>query len=218
MSAQVTSTIPEKIPLVKLEDEQVRYEGERLNYIGRVFITKYGEGQRGIWEYAKVRDPSQVYLSVALIAKDAASDQNVLIIKKEKHLSTHEGTALVGLHFELIDDAVKEYPQEAISIISAKFGIKSENLEVVTASPSAYYTDPWKSDEKVKTVVLKTSLKIDVSSLPKDETHQYFSIPLIDGVQALIDLAKKEDTAIDCDIYQLLYGLSIGIALQGLSA
>jgi hypothetical protein len=36
---------------VALEEEQVRYEGDAINYIGRVFITK--QGARGIWEYGK---------------------------------------------------------------------------------------------------------------------------------------------------------------------
>lgn len=87
-----------------------------------------------------------------------------------------------------------------MSIISKQLGLKQDELEVLTASPAAYYTDPWKSDEKVKTVVLKTNAVLDLAALPQG--CQYFAIPLLEGgVQSLIELARREDSAIDCDMY-----------------
>lgn len=202
------STIPEKIPIIKLEEETVRYDSETITYIDRVFITKQGDGTKGIWQYAKSKDPNQVYLCIALIVKDPETQQLALVVKKERQLSTHEKVAIGSFYFGKIDDRTEDYQQEAVKRASELLGI--EQLEVIDASPAAYYTDPWKSDERVKTVVIQALDPINFELL-KQEGH--FLLPLKGGVQGLIELAKKEGAAIDCDMYQLLYGLSLGFAL-----
>lgn len=114
----MSSTIPEKIPVIKLEDERIRYEGERLNYIDRVFITKRGDGTRGIWEYIKCRDLTKIHLTAALICIDSVSQSQAIIIKKEKHISTYEGTALSIPYLGMIDDAMETYGQHAVEKVS----------------------------------------------------------------------------------------------------
>ena len=58
---------------------------------------------------------------------------------------------------------------------------------------SAFYTDPWKSDEKVVTVVC-----IVEEDNVDDKEGEYW---WVDGVEQMIDKAEKENCGLDCDLY-----------------
>ena len=191
----------DKTPIVTFEEEQVRFENSEVQYIGRVFITQYGKGNRGIWEYAKSKDPKAVFLNTVLLIKDSSNKDISVIVKKELEPCTHEGKALTSFNFQTIseDDDLDTLSQAK----AREFGISE--TKVVTKSPSAYYTDPWKSDQRVMTIVLETEQNVDVQKLKEldqsEETICYFKISIKDGAQGLIDLALREECAIDCDLY-----------------
>jgi len=63
-----------KVPLVKCEPETIQHQNAEVQYIRKVFITKYGEGSRGVWEYAKSTEPDSVFLNVILVAKTESGD------------------------------------------------------------------------------------------------------------------------------------------------
>lgn len=65
------------------------------------------------------------------------------------------------------------------------------------------YSDPWKSDQKVKTVVLQASNTINLDSLPRhtDHTIKYLEVKLSDSVKELRGLAESEEAGIDADLY-----------------
>ncbi len=67
------------------------------------------------------------------------------------------------------------------------------------------------------TVILETENEVDVVKMKEqdkeEETIEYIKMSLSEGAQGLIDLSKREECAIDCDLYQLLYGLQLGSAL-----
>ena len=59
-----------------------------------------------------------------------------------------------------------------------------KQCSILSQSTSSYYTDPWKSDQRIKTVVLLTEEVIDVTKiqLEEEEALGYFTIPLREGV------------------------------------
>ena len=61
----------EKIPLVKCEEEVVQFQNEEVQYIRKVFVTNYGQGNKGVWEYCKGVDQTQVFLNIILLAKNS---------------------------------------------------------------------------------------------------------------------------------------------------
>ena len=69
-----------KVPIFKCEPETIQYQNALVQYIRKVFITKYGEGSRGVWEYAKSVNPDSVFLNVILVTK-TESGELVTIVK-----------------------------------------------------------------------------------------------------------------------------------------
>ena len=94
-------SLAEKVPLVKCEAETVQYENKEVQYIRKVFITNYGEGTKGVWEYAKSVDPNHVFLNIILLSK-TSSGEIVMIVKEEHQVCTHELISLTSLHFDTI--------------------------------------------------------------------------------------------------------------------
>ncbi len=75
-----------------------------------------------------------------------------------------------------------------------------------TESTKGHYTDPWKSNQKAKTVVVTCK---DTTITEKD----IISIPIVGALSELIRLAKEKECGIDCDLYQLIYGIQLGLNL-----
>jgi hypothetical protein len=155
-----------------------------------------------------------VFLQVALLATTNQEGELSLLVKIETQHNTHEGKGISGMLFETCDDQLLDFVGYAKKRMSEIYPSTGE-LELLTNSPVAYYTDPWKSNQRVKTVVLRSKEQVKLDSLPKGkDVLSYHAISLKSGVTDLIELAKKEELAIDCDMYQLLYGLNIGFCLQ----
>ena len=132
----------EKIPIIGLEEEQVRFENADVQYIARNFYIKQGSGSKGVWEYCKQVDPNKVFLNVLLISKNAEG-KRVLIVKEEKQPCTYEGKALKCTTSSVIDNSDETYLEKAKDSVGI-LGLK--NVEVLSCSEAAYFTDPWKSD------------------------------------------------------------------------
>jgi len=141
-------SITEKVPLVKCEAETVQYENSEVQYIRKVFITKYGEGTKGVWEYAKSVDPNQVFLNIILLSK-TSSGEIALIVKEEHQVCTHELRSLTSLHFESIkNDSSLDLSGLAESLLTSHYGLSSLKV-LLTSGAGSNYSDPWKSNQKV---------------------------------------------------------------------
>ena len=73
----------------------------------------------------------------------------------------------------------------------------------------AFYIDPWKSDERAKTVVLVTEQNVE--DLKSEDT---FVLKVKDSLESLISISKTHRCGIDCDLYQFVYSLNIGLSLM----
>jgi hypothetical protein len=61
-------------------------------------------------------DPTKVFLSVVLLARDPKTNERVILIKIDHEPYTHEGKTLSTFHFTTIDDNNPEYSEEAKKI------------------------------------------------------------------------------------------------------
>ena len=154
----------EKVPLVKCEAETVQYENSEVQYIRKVFITKHGEGTKGVWEYAKAVDPNQVFLNIILLSK-ISSGEIALIVKEEHQVCTHELRSLTSLHFEsILNDPTLDLSTYAQTLLTTRFGLSSLRV-LLTSGSGSNYSDPWKSNQKVKTVVVMSDSPLDLDKL-----------------------------------------------------
>ena len=66
----------------------------------------------------------------------------------------------------MIDNSDETYLEKAKDSVGM-LGLK--NVEVLSCSEAAYFTDPWKSDQRARTVILQTEECIDSAKLMSDE-------------------------------------------------
>ncbi len=92
----------ERIPIVKLLEERIKFtsQEDNFNLIHRDFITNYGTGSQGVWEYHKSIDPSLVYTAGILFARDPVTKGRIIICKVESEPCTHEGRVITSFLFE----------------------------------------------------------------------------------------------------------------------
>ena len=132
------------------------------------------------------------------------------IIKQEHQVCTHELKSLTSFHFEPIkhEDSL-DYISHAQSLVSTLYAIPDCRVLHSTGLCDGFYSDPWKSTQKVKSVVLITDSIVAIDYLPRhgDTLIKYHMINVKESVKEITEIAKQEGCAIDCDLYQILYGI-----------
>ena len=118
-----------------------------------------------------------MFLSVILMNTDS------FVIRKEVQICTHERQAFGSFYFGKIgikDDAEKK----AVEIYEG-MGVKGLKVILASQQEDGCYTDPWKSNQKCKTVVIHC--ENESVELPGG----YIQIPITGAIQELTRLAKE---------------------------
>ena len=129
--------------MIKCETEELKFKEGDISFYSKVFTTP--TGSKGFWEYCNHQEDT-VYLSVIVMTR------NALVVRKDVQICTHERQAYGAFYFGKVNkkDNIEE---RAVEICKGK-GLKGAKVILSSKQEEGYYTDPWKSNQKCKTVVI----------------------------------------------------------------
>ena len=176
-----------KIPKVKVGAEIVKAESDEYNYIEKTFETD--NGSKGIWQYGKMKDESMMRVNMLIIGRNK-DNAHIAIAQREILPCTHEQSGLIFLHAKISKD--EDEVTSALKLLTNLTGLKK--LEIMEKTESGFYSDPWKSNEKVLTLIFKTDEIIDSNNFKKfsDDNLEYVTFELGSSAQELIRVAEEK--------------------------
>ena len=166
--------LQEKRPLIKCDPKELKFKENEITFYSKIFTTP--NGSKGFWEYCN-HEEETVFLSVILMNREA------FIIRKEVQVCTHERQAFGSFYFGKV--GIKEDIESKAVEICEGMGLKGLKVILSSKQEDGCYTDPWKSNQKCKTMVILC--ESDSIDLPAG----YISLPITGAVQELTRLAKE---------------------------